>query len=101
MKIQDNPSLPSELPALVRQLDTLYRQIAQQVNSLSEGQMVAAYNALTAAPTTGAWNRGDFIRNSAPIELGSPGSRYVVHGWICVTAGTPGTWVPARYLTGN
>lgn len=101
MKLQDNPHLPQELIALIRQLDTLYRQIAQQVNSLSEGQLIAAYNAMTSAPTAGTWNQGDFIRNSAPAESGSPGSKFVIFGWVCVASGTPGTWVQARYLTGN
>jgi len=39
----------------------------------------------TAVPTTGTWNRGDQIRNTAP----SPGGFI---GWVCTTAGTPGTW---------
>lgn len=40
----------------------------------------------TAAPTTGAWERGDYVRNSAPA-VGSP------KGWVCTVAGSPGTWV--------
>jgi len=39
----------------------------------------------TAAPTTGEWARGDRRLNSAPSAGG-----YV--GWVCTTAGTPGTW---------
>lgn len=39
----------------------------------------------TAAPTTGAHARGDLVWNSAPSAAGYT-------GWICVTAGTPGTW---------
>lgn len=39
----------------------------------------------TAAPTTGAWNVGDQCANSAPAAGGPP-------GWVCTTAGTPGTW---------
>lgn len=39
-----------------------------------------------AAPTTGTWRVGDWVRNSAPA-VGSP------KGWICTVAGTPGTWV--------
>ena len=39
----------------------------------------------TAAPTTGTWIGGDIVYNSAP----SAGGKI---GWICVTAGTPGTW---------
>lgn len=39
----------------------------------------------TAAPTTGAWNVGDRCWNTAAAAAGVP-------GWICTTAGTPGTW---------
>lgn len=39
----------------------------------------------TAAPTTGTWKRGDVVWNLTPSAAGAP-------GWICVTAGTPGTW---------
>lgn len=38
-----------------------------------------------AAPTTGTWSRGDVVWNSSVNAGGSP-------GWICTTAGTPGTW---------
>lgn len=38
-----------------------------------------------AAPTTGSWLVGDIVYNTNPTAGG-----YV--GWICVTAGTPGTW---------
>lgn len=39
----------------------------------------------TAAPTSGTWQRGDvcFNNNAAPNTRS---------GWICTTAGTPGTW---------
>lgn len=78
-----------------------YREVAQQVNALSEGQVSATYNANTAAPTTGTYAQGDFVKNSAPVEAGSTNNKYVVCGWICVAGGTPGTWVQARYITGN
>lgn len=39
----------------------------------------------TAAPTTGAWLRGDQAINTEPSASGAP-------GWVCVTAGSPGTW---------
>jgi hypothetical protein len=38
-----------------------------------------------AAPTEGTWRVGEIVYNSAPA-----GGGYV--GWICVAAGTPGTW---------
>ena len=39
----------------------------------------------SAAPTTGTWKRGDVVYNTAPSSAG-----YV--GWVCTSAGTPGTW---------
>lgn len=39
----------------------------------------------TAAPVAGTWKRGDILWNSQPSAGGTP-------GWMCVTAGTPGTW---------
>jgi len=39
----------------------------------------------TAAPTTGTWAVGDTAWNTAPAAAGTP-------GWVCTTAGTPGTW---------
>lgn len=41
--------------------------------------------AATAAPTTGTYRRGDTVPNSTP----SAGGKW---GWVCTTAGTPGTW---------
>ena len=38
-----------------------------------------------AAPTVGAYNKGDIVYNTAPAATG-----FV--GWVCVTSGTPGTW---------
>lgn len=39
----------------------------------------------TAAPTSGTWSRGDIVYNTAPSASGTV-------GWVCTTAGTPGTW---------
>ena len=77
------------------------KQIAQQVNALSEGRLSATYNAYTAAPTTGTWAKGDYIKNSNPAEAGAVSSKYVILGWVCTVAGTPGTWLQCRALTGN
>lgn len=38
-----------------------------------------------AAPTTGTWALGDMVWNAAPAAAGTM-------GWVCTTAGTPGTW---------
>lgn len=78
-----------------------YREIARQVNALSEGTQVAYYTAATAAPTTGTWSKGDFVLNSNPVEAGAATAKYFIHGWRCSVAGTPGTWLQCRFLTGN
>ena len=88
--------------ALSARLYDLLRPLVTKVNGMASGSFAhSADNAGTAAPTTGTWAVGDFVRNSAPAEAGSASSMYVVVGWLCVTAGTPGTWVPCRFLTGG
>ena len=85
------------------QVQTLLREAENQLNALAEGRVAATYNAHTAAPTGTAqsYSQGDFIRNSEPSELGTAGSMYVIFGFLCVAGGSPGTWVPCRFLTGN
>lgn len=39
----------------------------------------------SAAPTTGTWSQGDVVWKKTAAAGGPP-------GWICTTAGTPGTW---------
>lgn len=108
MRLPSDPNLPnlpqgaSDYARNVNfRLISLFRDIAAQVNAISEGTITGTTNAQSAAPTTGAWQRGDQVRNSAPSELGTDGSKYVVLGWICVAAGTPGTWKEMRCLTGS
>ena len=55
----------------------------------------------TTQPAAGTWAVGKFMRNYLPVETGTAGSKYVVTGWVCTGAGTPGTWIPVRALTGN
>lgn len=38
-----------------------------------------------AAPTTGTHLAGELVYNTVPIAGGTV-------GWVCITAGTPGTW---------
>ena len=45
----------------------------------------AIYNTTTAAPTTGTWKQGDKVILALPSASG-----YL--GYVCTTAGTPGTW---------
>lgn len=98
-KLNLTPRVPYEYAR--GQFTEMFRDIENQVNQLSEGQIVANYSAKTAAPVIGDFKQGDFIRNSTPSELGSSSSKYVIIGWVCTASGTPGTWVQCRCLTGN
>ena len=99
------PVIPPDADQYTRNLNVqwiqIYREMATQLNLLSEGYMQATTNATTAAPTTGTYAVGDFIRKSNPVEAGSASSKYVIIGWVCSVAGTPGTWLQCRFLTGN
>lgn len=87
-------------PALTREI---MRVVEDAVNRLSEGRIYQRYNAAAAAPTgtTVSYQVGDQVMNSNPVELGSAGSKYMIVGWMCIAAGTPGTFREMRVLTGN
>lgn len=102
MRVDQDPRLPTATSStFIPQLTQILRNIAKQLNPLSEGSISAVTNATTAAPTGGTYAQGDRIKNSQPSELGTTGSKYVITGWICTASGTPGTWLPMRTLTGN
>jgi len=92
MKLQTNINLSPDPKQLSVQLTSLLRDITQQVNGLSDGSVFTVHSARIAAPTTGTFAQGDFIRNKTPSGA-TP-----VFGWICTASGTPGTWVA---LTAN
>lgn len=91
MKLNHTPRLNVDA-TLLREL----REHATQVNLVSEGRIAGHYNATTTPPASG-YAQGDFVRNSAPTELGTTGSRYVITGWLHTGAG----FVQCRALTGN
>lgn len=101
------PQLPAADPKdkfggdLVFKVKKILTDIVNQVNGVTDGSVSAAQSANTAAPVSGTFQRGDAVRNSAPAELGTADAKYVITGWVCVAAGTPGTWVACRSLTGN
>lgn len=107
MKLPETVNLPASLddPAsrqqLLRVVKPWMQAAAIKLNRLASGSVSALDGMGTAAPTSGVWAQGDEVRNSAPSELGAPGSKYVVIGWICTASGTPGTWMQMRVLTGN
>lgn len=97
MRLSANPTIANVSPDLLR----LVGKISIQLNGITEGTASAFHTAATAAPTTGTWAAGDAVKNSAPAEAGVVGSKYVVTHWVCTVAGTPGTWLACRSLTGN
>lgn len=107
MKLRTDVILPDYMGSdafmrrLMQSLTDRLRETAVKVNGLASGRVAAKENTYTAAPTTGDWTQGDEVKNSAPTELGSAGSRYVVLGWVCVASGSPGTWKECRCLTGG
>jgi hypothetical protein len=60
---------------------TVYYQRA--INYASVGKIKITYD--EAVPTVGTWNQGDICFKENPAAGGIP-------GWVCVSAGTPGTW---------
>ena len=101
MKLNTDARLPNadDTRSLKQRLYELVREIVTQLNALGDGAIRGCNNAATEMPTSGAYTPGDFVRNSAPQELGPPGARYVVEGWTCLAA--PATFVQKRFLTGN
>lgn len=99
MKLDTRVRFPADKAQLERKLTDLFNATADQVNRLSEGQIVANYAAATSVPTTGTHQQGDMVRNSEPAEVGAAPNTYIVFGWICTVGGTPGTWEEMRVPT--
>jgi hypothetical protein len=79
-------------------LQDIVRQVETQANQHAEGRIKARHGAMTAAPTAGNWEIGDFVWNSNPSLVSSDIADYVLYGWICTASGTPGTWRQARVI---
>lgn len=102
MKLNDNFQVPINAPQEIsRFLYDVLRPMSKKVNGMAGGRFSDTDGVSSASPTAGMYAVGDFIRNSSPSELGSGGSKYVIFGWLCLTGGSPGTWVECRFLTGN
>lgn len=60
-------------------------RIYANISSNATGSRIKTVTYSSAAPSTGTWVKGDIIYNNDPVAGGTI-------GWICTTAGTPGTW---------
>lgn len=75
----------------------------------TDGCTVGGSSSGVGVPTGGAHVVGARHVNMLPSELGTSFSptptysagKYVLDGWVCTVAGTPGTWLQRRTLTGN
>lgn len=105
MRLDPFPRFPADKAFWERKLTDLFRDIARQVNDLTEGRLSAVTNAASSVPTSGSWSRGDFVRNATPSEAGTAGSKYVITGWLRLTSSSNNVlntdWVATRSLTGN
>lgn len=99
-RISPDIRVPPDQSGMVTAVRDILRQIAVQVNLVSEGRIDAHYNAMDAVPT-GAGKNGDIVWKRTVSEAGAAGSKYVIIGFICTVSGNPGTWLQMRVLTGN
>lgn len=95
MRVNQTPRIKAD-PPLVREI----REHATLLNLMTDGRLAGTNNTATSAPTGGSYAVGDFVRNSAPSELGAVASKYIIFGWLC-TDDSPLTFVQCRFLTGN
>lgn len=103
------PQLPTTgatgvLASVIVAISNYLKLVRTQVNGMTDGSISAATSASSGPPpvsSTTLYAQGDFIRNSAPSEIGTAGAKYVIIGWLCTAAGKPGTWVACRTITGN
>ena len=105
MRLEPQPVIPRDPEAMHRRLSELLRKLHDTVNALSEYRASARYTAQAAPPSQGVFAAGDYVPNSAPAKLGTPGSRYVIKGWTRITSGSAHVlntdWVQDRALTGD
>lgn len=100
-KLEPFPRLPENYHQFQLKVTDLVTRLNARVNGLSEGLIADTYSASNGPPVSGSWQKGDFIANKAPQELGATSSKYVISGWLCIEGGEPGTWVEQRISTGN
>lgn len=99
MKLALSNQVPAKYNAPI--FARLLQAIETQGNLLAEGRLKGRHYTASAKPTAGDFAQGDIIWDSEPAEAGSASSKYVRLGWICTVAGSPGTLLEMRVLTGN
>lgn len=97
MYIRPDLTRINDLPSLVTALQREFDRLAVELRRSQEGRLYGQRTG-TAAPTTGSHAQGDVLRNSNPANV-SATPDYVLYGWLCTVAGTPGTWVELRIPT--
>jgi hypothetical protein len=80
-----------------------FTSVVEGVNYVDNngGPARQVWQAATPTAGQGQFSQGHTFFYPAPVEAGTAGSKYVELGQVCVSGGSPGTWVPIRVLTGN
>ena len=80
---------------------SVYYQRSQNYSKV--GKMKITYD--ETVPTSGTWKTGDIVWKINPVEQGSSGSKYILHGWRRLRSGSSNIlnvdWAEMRMLTGN
>lgn len=87
-------------------ISDIVRALTSSIGLLSDGRIQGRITATTVPSGSAvAYTPGDVVWDSAPTVRGSvaPGvaASYVRLGWVNVSAGSPGTFVEWRILTGT
>lgn len=97
--------VPNKFTAeLTRELANVFNHYAALLTAVHDGRIDGYLSAATVpsiALASMVFQTGDFVRNDTPVETGTAGSKYVILGWSCISAGTAGQWVQCRCFTGN
>ena len=81
--VHTTPSVGYDNSSYLKGAFAISRAYLQDIDYMKLGGKRHHYG--TAAPTSGDWEQGDIVWNTAPSAGGPP-------GWMCVTSGSPGTW---------
>lgn len=84
MPVRTEPYSKRPVPAKADELSSFLRTELGDIQRALP-VLTRAFTFGSAAPTTGTWLRGDIVLNEAPTA-----GNFI--GWVCTTAGRPGTW---------
>ena len=101
MKLNSTPKVPVEYQR--SKFIEILSGVDTKVNALAEGRLQGRHYTGTETPSSSAILAavGDIVWNSNTTVQGTVTAQYILTGWVCTTAGTPGVWRDMRVLTGT